>query len=892
MNVFTNVTWKSLKKNRTRTLVTIAGIVLSTAMLTSVTALISSLQEYMKESAIEKEGNWYGQLMSLPEEKLSELLEDEEVTAAAPLQELGYARNPYADEEEIWTYHMPYLFVAGMPENFTEMVPVKLKEGRLPENENEIAVPEGAVKKGLMEAEIGAQITLDLGERIWEGETLTFSNPLMYELEDDMERLRLEEEIHKRETRSYTVTGIIGTPAFQNGSEPAYYCLTRSDKEPGQDALWRCFFRIRRPGEIYSFIEEKFEEYGATYQTELLRCLGSSVNRPAMRIVYGMAAILTALIMTGGIALVYNSFAISVSNRTKQFGILASAGATPAQLRGMVFREAVILSAIGIPLGIGAGLLGIGVTLYFTGDYFDYLLYSSEVKMSLHASWEGLLVSALTAFATVLISAWIPAARASGTAPIDAVLQRRDVQKEKKEKKPGRRRRIRTGSLLPAALADRYFRRSRKQYRTTVFSLFISIVLFISASSFSSYVRKSTFDLSDLPEADVEVFLEKRVWDKTEEMLREAEADEILDTFWCYASAYVNPDSLTEEYREALEEAWSMDLDSQVKTEDGRVKISANIVILKDDAYESYLKEEGLYREEYGKAGQLPVTVFQEAGGYSPRTDRYESFGVLKDAKEEIEFLFLDSEAYHTALDEAEGFTVKQEGFERGVPLQADLQVERGPMNLLAGGQGLTYLMPERRFAEMAGEDSETYLNRRTVFFKTKAHRELAEKLQEFAEKEGPAYFFVHDRAESLAMERNMALTVDIFSYGFITLISLIAAANVFNTVSTGFLLRKRDFAVLSSVGMTPKEMGRMLNFECLFYGSRALLYGIPVSVLVTWQIYRVVRSGMDIPFYIPGYSLLIAVFSVFAVVFAAMLYARRKMKHENLIDSIRQESI
>ena len=105
--------------------------------------------------------------------------------------------------------------------------------------------------------------------------------------------------------------------------------------------------------------------------------------------------------------------------------------------------------------------------------------YSSEVKMSLHASWAGLLASALTAFATVLISAWIPAARASGTAPIDAVLQRRDVQKKKKEKKPGRRRRIRMGPLLPAALAERYFRRSRKQYRTTVFSLFISIVLFI-----------------------------------------------------------------------------------------------------------------------------------------------------------------------------------------------------------------------------------------------------------------------------------------------------------------------------------------------------------------------------------------------------------------------------
>ena len=116
----------------------------------------------------------------------------------------------------------------------------------------------------------------------------------------------------------------------------------------------------------------------------------------------------------------------------------------------------------------------------------------------------------------------------------------------------------------------------------------------------------------------MEVFLEKRVWDKTEEMLREAEADEILDTFWCYASAYVNPDSLTEEYREALEAAWSMDMDSQVKTEDGRVKISANIVILKDDAYESYPKEEGLYQEGYKKAGGFLSQFFRKRADTRP----------------------------------------------------------------------------------------------------------------------------------------------------------------------------------------------------------------------------------------------------------------------------------
>ena len=141
-------------------------------------------------------------------------------------------------------------------------------------------------------------------------------------------------------------------------------------------------------------------------------------------------------------------------------------------------------------------------------------------------------------------------------------------------------------------------------------------------------------------------------------------------------------------------------------------------------------------------------------------------------------------------------------------------------------------------------------------------------------------------------MAKNMLLTVDIFSYGFIALISLIAAANVFNTVSTAFLLRRREFAVLSSVGMTPKEMNRMLSFECLLYGLKALLYGIPVSLLVTWEIYQVVKSSMDTSFYVPVFSIVIAVFSVFAVVFVTMLYARSRMRHENIIDSIRQESL
>ena len=203
--------------------------------------------------------------------------------------------------------------------------------------------------------------------------------------------------------------------------------------------------------------------------------------------------------------------------------------------------------------------------------------------------------------------------------------------------------------------------------------------------------------------------------------------------------------------------------------------------------------------------------------------------------------------------------------------------------------------MPESRFRELAGERADLYLTQHTLYLKAEDHRKTAERIQTLVsgwmETDG-GYAFVNDEAEQVEAEKNLLLTVDVFTYGFIVLISLIAAANVFNTISTAFLLRRREFAVLSSVGMTPKEMSRMLNFECLFYGLKALLFGIPAALLVTYEIYRVVSASWATGFRIPAASIPVAVVSVFAVVFAAMLYARSKMRRENIIDSIREESL
>ena len=143
-----------------------------------------------------------------------------------------------------------------------------------------------------------------------------------------------------------------------------------------------------------------------------------------------------------------------------------------------------------------------------------------------------------------------------------------------------------------------------------------------------------------------------------------------------------------------------------------------------------------------------------------------------------------------------------------------------------------------------------------------------------------------------MQMNRNLLLIVDVFSYGFIVLISLISVANVFNTISTNVSLRRREFAMLKSVGMTPGGFNRMINFECLFYGLKALLFGLPVSAGVCWLISKAVGQGVALGFQIPWNAFIIAVAAVFLVVFVTMMYAMSKVRRENIVDALKNENL
>lgn len=486
MNVFARVTIQSLKKNKTRTLVTIIGVILSAAMICAVTTFVSSMQNYIVEYTKYTSGDWHGAVFDCDGDKADSISRDERVSDAALAQVLGYSSIDSSNSSK------PYLYVLGGNASFYEMLPIHLVSGRMPENSSEIIIPSHLLPQGGISYQSGDVITLPLSIRIMDGMELGQFNAATHFDSAANKNVPNDETLVIRETRSYTVVGVYLWPyALEELSAPGFTALTVADTSPSDDVRFDVYFKLHKASQVYDFIDEL--GLGGKYNTDLLLYSGISRHSTFSRMLLSLAAIVIALIMLGSISLIYNAFSISVSERTKQFGLLSSVGATKRQLGKMVIFESLLISAVGIPLGIASGIGGIAVTLLFIGGRFSSMIGSDfAVPMHVCVSWQSVAAAAVIALLTVLISAYIPSRRATRISAIEAIRQNADISSGPKTTRSSKLGIKLFG--LPGLLASRHYKRNRRKYRTTVLSLFMSIVLFISSYAFSDELMRAVED--------------------------------------------------------------------------------------------------------------------------------------------------------------------------------------------------------------------------------------------------------------------------------------------------------------------------------------------------------------------------------------------------------------
>ncbi len=908
MNVFNKVTLESLKKNRTRTIVTIIGIMLSAAMICASTTFVSSMQNFVLRCEIYSSGDWHGAVYDAAYKDYEDIRDSGRVSSAAYAQVLGYAKIDSANERK------PYLYVLGgdVASGYFKTMPVHLILGTLPKDSTEIILPEHLTSNGKVNYKLGDTVTLDVGDRTLDSRRLGQDTPVYtYDSETQVEVMS-GERLENTEPRTYTVVGIYERPTFEDYSAPGYTALTAADTKSADQSPIHCYFKLHKPAGVYDFMKEMgyTQEYRYAYNTKVLLYSGTAPFDSFLTAFYSLAAIIIALIVFGSVSLIYNAFSISVSERTKQFGLLSSVGATKKQLRRMVLFEALAVSAVGIPLGILVGIGGIGITLLLIGDKFSSIV-RADIPMRICVSWQAVLIAAAIALVTVLISAWIPSKRATRVSAVEAIRQSMDI------KVSGRP--VRTSKLayklfgLPGVLAGKHYKRNRKKYRTTVVSLFMSIVLFVSAAAFTDYMMESAegglasdqFDLIYAAESEASSAM-------TPDALLELLFSDQNVTGGTYTKKQFLQGDISREYVTAM--FADRFADFGMEREDAAPKdlgISGYLYFVADTEFNRLLEKYNLKEADYYDRDNPLGIALDRNIEFDRRLEKFVTLDTLKGDGCVIEGLYyveidgyyrIDSRIdengnkvvlYQNRDNESDIIELPYEESFAKYTLRSEKTIEEAPFFVSRSTPvAINMIYPYSMLESVIPEAALNQFRNTEYFLTSSNHTASFENLATVLTENGLSSRQLFDYAANAETNRNVVTIIRVFAYGFIVLISLIAAANVFNTISTNISLRRREFAMLKSVGMTQKGFRRMMNYECLLYGSKALLLGLPVSCGITYLIYRAVTTAYETSFHLPWAAIGIAVLSVFLVVFATMMYSMSKVKKDNPIDALKNENL
>ena len=879
MNVFAKITLQSIKRNRARTIATIIGVILSVALIMAVTSFISSFQNFLIQEAITVNGDWHAEIMDADYALVQDLEANKEVKSIALVNNLGFAL-PDGWENG----HNPHFYLLGLSDEAFDMLPVRLTEGRLPQNTREILIPEQAKKEEGFKYNLGDTLTLNVGHRMYDGKRLD-QNDSYHNGHKGIPA----ESLEITNTESYTIVGFCTNTINKYFPMPNYLVVTKAGQTTS--GSYDVYLKLHSARKTQDFLDQYSAEYSnslttlnssITWNSSYLQAMGAIEDDAFITTMYSLGGVLIVLIIVSSILLIYNSFSISISERTRQLGILSSVGATRKQLRKSVLFEGVCIGSIGIPLGILAGVGIIGVTLKTISSFYKSTS-SIFIPITLSVSPVAIIVTIVGGIAVILISAFIPALRASKRPAIESIRQTDDINIKARAVKTSRL----TSRLfgLPGVLASKNFKRNKKRYRATVISLSVSIVLLVSASTFGMFLKREVETSLNVQGFDIQFtayqmneneFL--RLYEKLKATSEISNSGYYLNTNYLFKTS---PDMVTEQYKNY----------NFIKDDESNSLFisSFNFTFIDNASYLRYLQALKMPVDKHtGKDAILPAIM--KADSYNNEQRRPVSFDIFKEKKPITLYI---EEFENSYFDEPENTQVTIQPYEFNKTLTLT-PTDIAPTGFSDTG-GFVVFAPyslKDQFVLSAKDDDWP-----TAFFMSNEPLKSVAEMKNLIQEEGVTenQYSLYSRAEEQAAELKFLSIINVGIYAFVILIALIAIANVFNTISTSINLRRREFAMLRSVGMNNRSFNKMMNYECLFYGFKALLYGLPISLVISFLVYKIcthMNPQVDSAFILPWAGMGTSILCVFFVVFVTMLYSLSKLKKKNTVDALRNDML
>lgn len=844
MNILNKLTLKHLKMNKKRTIVSIIGIILSTALMVGVGLLFSTVRDNMIKEVESSIGSYHAKIKGISTKYLSDLSESKELRQVMIEQGLGSSYLEGSNNE-----YKPYLYLVNGNDSYLKTL--KLVDGRLPKSDSELVISKHIIDNAGVKYNIGDTITLNIGDRISEDGEYIEGN---YKIIDE-----IPEKIVNTQEYEFTIVGIVERTNYESYSAAGYsiFTLSQIDKEKDVNA-YITYKKVKNVMDRTKQLVKSFEldSSDIEFNDTLLTLYGETKYDNYNSTIIMVMSIFLGLISIGCIIVIYNSFAISVSERKKQFGLLSSIGATKKQIRKTVFFEATVVGIIGIIIGILSSIFGIGILLRVVNSLLKDV-FTSELSLSFYPMF--IIIPVIFMIITVLLSAYIPARRASKITPIEAIRQNDDIKIKAKKLKTNKFVKKLFG--VEGELALKNIKRNKKKYRITIVSLFISIVLFISFSCFLKYSFGSINDISQLPEYDVEIYYSDKLDDKVKNnMMLLAKDSNVLDYSFIENTLYYRTSDLSRVYDDNFKKNVNVD----------EVNMEILNLVVDKNTYDKIIKK-------YSLKSDTPILVnnYKYTSYRNSSRKMYSGKMLNKDFDKNLDICDYNYEE-NTKIN--------------CKTLNNINVIEEVPSGFL--DQITSYnlvLITSEPLSEKIPDILTQNSNYSFLKLKINDEKSIKKTYEEFSN----SLYHYYSVKEEMKLVNNLVLVIKILLYGFICLVTLIGVTSVFNTITTSIALRRREFAMLRSIGLAPHGFNKILYFESLFFGFKSLLYSLPVS----FGVMLLIRRAMDNVYsydhlLIPWGSVIGAIIGVFIIVLITMLYSARKIKHENILDSIRDENI